>query len=128
MTLAAIAGLCISAAVICRIFDKTNREYGVFISAAAAVIITAVVVGLLSPLVDFIDSMFEKAGADSAYADILYKSLGVTYLTDTAAGICRDSGESGLAARTETAGRITLAVMALPLFSEIVSLTDKLLP
>ena len=61
MTLAAIAGLCISAAVICRIFDKTNREYGVFISAAAAVIITAAVVGLLSPLVDFIDSMFEKA-------------------------------------------------------------------
>ena len=50
MKLSAIAGLCISAAVICRIFDKTGREYGVMITTAAAVIITSLSVLALSPL------------------------------------------------------------------------------
>lgn len=127
MKLSAIAGLCISAAVICRIFDKTGREYGIMISAAAAVIITSVTVLALSPLVDFINGLYEKIGADSEYINILYKSVGVCFLTGLAAGICRDSGENALAVNVEAAGRVTLAVMALPLFERIAEIAAELI-
>ena len=127
MKIAAAAGLCISAAVICRIFDKTGREYGVMISAAAAAIITGASVLALSPVIAFINDLYEKTGADSQYINILYKSLGICYITEIAAGVCRDSGESALASQAETAGRVILAVMALPLFSEITKIIEELL-
>lgn len=127
MKLSAIAGLCISAAVICRIFDKTGREYGVMITTAAAVIITSLSVLALSPLVDFINTMYDKIGADEQYINILYKSVGICFLTGLAAGICRDSGENTLAVQAETAGRITLAVMALPLLEKIADIAAGLI-
>ncbi|MCI5751769.1 MAG: stage III sporulation AC/AD family protein [Oscillospiraceae bacterium] len=127
MKLSAIAGLCISAAVICRIFDKTGREYGVMITTAAAVIITSLSVLALSPLVEFINSLYERTGADEQYINILYKSVGVCFLTGLAAGICRDSGENTLAVQAETAGRITLAVMALPLLEKIADIAAGLI-
>lgn len=127
MKLSAIAGLCISAAVICRIFDKTGREYGVMISAAAAVIITSASVLALSPLIDFINGLYERIGADKEYINILYKSVGICFLTGLAAGICRDSGENALAVHAENAGRITLAVMSLPLFEKIADIAAELI-
>lgn len=127
MKLSAIAGLCISAAVICRIFDKTGREYGIMISAAAAVIITSLTVLALSPLVEFINDLYEKIGADREYINILYKSVGICFLTGLAAGICRDSGENALALNVEAAGRVTLAVMALPLFEKIAEIAAELI-
>lgn len=127
MKLSAIAGLCISAAVICRIFDKTGREYGVMITAAAAVIITSLSVLALSPLVDFINTLYGKIGADEQYINILYKSAGVCFLTGLAAGICRDSGENTLAVQAETAGRIAMAVMALPLLEKIADIAAGLI-
>lgn len=127
MKLSAIAGLCISAAVICRIFDKTGREYGIMISAAAAVIITSLTVLALSPLVEFINGLYEKIGADREYINILYKSVGICFLTGLAAGICRDSGENALALNVEAAGRVTLAVMALPLFEKIAEIAAELI-
>lgn len=126
MKLSAIAGLCISAAVICRIFDKTGREYGIMISTAAAVIITSLTVLALSPLVEFINDLYEKIGADREYINILYKSVGICFLTGLAAGICRDSGENALALNVEAAGRVTLAVMALPLFEKIAEIAAEL--
>lgn len=127
MKLSAIAGLCISAAVICRIFDKTGREYGVMITTAAAVIITSLSVLALSPLVDFINTLYDRIGADEQYINILYKSAGVCFLTGLAAGICRDSGENTLAVQAETAGRIAMAVMALPLLEKIADIAAGLI-
>lgn len=97
------------------------------ISAAAAVIITSLTVLALSPLVEFINGLYEKIGADREYINILYKSVGICFLTGLAAGICRDSGENALALNVEAAGRVTLAVMALPLFEKIAEIAAELI-
>ncbi|MBQ8569577.1 MAG: hypothetical protein IJ446_10215 [Oscillospiraceae bacterium] len=127
MKLAAIAGLCISASVICRIFDKTSGEYSVMISAAATAAVTAVSLAALMPVVDFINELYGKIGADEEYINILYKTLGICYLTSAASGVCRDSGESSLASAVEGGGRTAIAVMSLPLFKEIISVVENLL-
>ncbi len=127
MKIAAVSGFCIAAAVLCRIFDKTGREYGVMISAAAALMITAVSMTMLSPLVDFILAAFEKTGADEEYVNILFKSAGICYLTSLSSGICGDSGEKTLAQSVNMIGRITLAVTALPVFEDLSEIVTELL-
>ena len=45
--------------------------------------------------------------------------LGLAFLTETTAGICRDLGEAGLATRLEWCGRAEILLISLPTLEEV---------
>ena len=55
------------------------------------------------------------------YVLVLFKALGICYLTQFAADSCRDAGESALAVKAEIAGRIAVLLISLPLLSQVAS-------
>lgn len=114
-----MAGFCIAAAIICKITDKTGKEYTVMIVTISAVLITSVAISVLSPVIEFIMKCFEKTGVSDEYMNILFKSTGVCYISSLSSGVCRDSGENSLAAAVDTIGKITLAVISLPVFEKL---------
>lgn len=58
---------------------------------------------------------------------ILLKALGVAFLTETAASVCRDSGETGLATWVETAGKLEILLLSFPLIRTVMdTVTDML--
>lgn len=122
-----IAGACIFAAVMCRVFDSTAKEYGVLIKTALAVGIAAVVIGSLVPVIERIEDMYSRISADEAYLTIMLKALGICYLTQLAADICRDSGEGTLAVQSEMAGKTALLFISLPLFEKTAQLALELI-
>ena len=108
--LALIAGVCIFTAALCRVFDNGAKEYGVMVKTAAAVgIMWAVVMGVM-PVIERLEAIFDRSGADPFYFTI-----------------CRDSGEGALAVQAETAGRTALLVIALPLFEKAADLAAGLI-
>ncbi|MBQ4224880.1 MAG: hypothetical protein II664_01050 [Oscillospiraceae bacterium] len=127
LKIAAVMGLCISAAVLSGIFRHTDREYGLLISLAAVIAVAASSVAALYPVLRFIDTLYAKTGADEIYLTVLYRSVGICQLTSAASGICRDSGENAVAVQAELAGRIALAVNALPLLQKIADMVEELL-
>lgn len=114
--LIAVAGLCIVAAVLCRVYDGGAMEYGVLLKTAAVLAVLGAVASASMPIFSKIQELYAKTGGDSEYPAIMLKSVGICYLTRLAADICRDSGESALASSAEAAGKISLLVLALPLF------------
>ncbi|MDD7295461.1 MAG: stage III sporulation AC/AD family protein, partial [Oscillospiraceae bacterium] len=56
------------------------------------------------------------------YLEMLWKSIGICYLTGIAADLCRDSGESAMASVAELWGRITLLVLMLPMAKSLLEL------
>jgi stage III sporulation protein AD len=58
---------------------------------------------------------------------ILLKALGLAFLTEITAGICRDSGEAGLASWVEMAGKMEILLLALPLVREVLGAVSSLL-
>lgn len=125
--LALIAGVCIFAAAMCRLFDSGAKEYSVMIKTAAAAAIAAAVLNGIIPVIGRLENMYAATGGDSAYFTILLKSLGICFLTGLAADICRDSGESALAMQAETAGKTALLIIALPLFEQAADLASGLI-
>ena len=124
--LALIAGVCIFTAALCRVFDNGAKEYGVMVKTAAAVgIMWAVVMGVM-PVIERLEAIFDRSGADPFYFTVLLKGLGICFLTRLAGDICRDSGEGALAVQAETAGRTAL-VIALPLFEKAADLAAGLI-
>lgn len=123
-----ICGVCVFTAVICRLFDRTSPEYGVFIKIAAAVGITAVIAAAAVPVIGRITDLYASAGSSAGdYLTVLIRCLGISFITKLTADICRDSGESAMATQAETAGRILLLIMALPLYEQAAELCTSLI-
>jgi len=64
---------------------------------------------------------------EDSYISQLLKIGGISLLMDFAAQTCRDAGEDGLALKVETAGRVMLIGLSLPvmeaLLTQIMSLS-----
>lgn len=118
----AVAGICIIATVLCKIMDKYQKEYALFLSLIISVGIILLGFSWVSPLFSEIQNMFQMAGADSEYFKILLKSLGICYITQFACDICRDSGENAIATQLELAGKISLLILAMPLFKVLIGI------
>ncbi len=118
MDILKIAAVCVISAVLCTLFGD-RKEYAMYIKIAAVCLITVTVIIYISPAIDSINNIFLMADVKSEYITILFKAVGICYITQFACDICRDSGENALASQAELAGKAALVVLALPLIAEL---------
>ena len=85
---------------------------------AGTLILAAALIGAV-PVLDEIQELLSVSGLSNEYVVVLFKALGVCLLTQLAADACRDAGEQGLASKAEFAGKISMLVLALPLFRKV---------
>ncbi|MHC1694314.1 MAG: SpoIIIAC/SpoIIIAD family protein [Eubacteriales bacterium] len=126
MEVVSVAGAAIFASVVCLTLKAFKSEYALLAGAAAIVIILASAVAQALPVVQYLSNLADRAGI-SDYFKILVKAAGIAVLCSCAADICRGAGESGIASAVETAGRLSILVMSLPVLKSILSLGAELL-
>ncbi len=121
MNIVAIAGIAIIAAILAVMMKKYHQEYSIIISIAAGVFILVAIFADIGPAISQINTLLSATGLSAEYASILFKALGICFLTQFAADSCRDAGESALASKVELAGKIGIVILSLPLFESIAS-------
>lgn len=126
MKIISVAGICIVASAMCRLFANEGREYALYIRLAAAAAIMSMIIIFVSPIAETVRSIYDRAGAEEEYLTILFKALGICYVTQFACDVCRDSGENALASQAELAGKISLLILALPLFDSLADIVANL--
>ncbi|WOC33309.1 MULTISPECIES: SpoIIIAC/SpoIIIAD family protein [Caproicibacterium] len=127
MNVAGIAGAALIAAVFAALLRKSNGEYAMVLRIAAGVLIILEVLQAVVPALQQISALLQTAGVSGEYTGILLRTLGITFLTQFAADACRDAGESALASKVELAGRVSILVLALPLFAKVASIASALI-
>lgn len=119
MKIVSVAGICITAAVLCKLFSDSGKEYALYIKLAAAAAVMSMIIIFVSPIAETVRSIYSRAGADEEYLTVLFKALGICYITQFTCDVCKDSGENALATQAELAGKISLMIIALPLFESL---------
>ena len=76
----------------------------------------------------FAEGLAEKAGLDLAFMETVLKIIGITFITECVAALCRDAGESALAANLEMAGKLIILGLSLPLVSAFFEAVITVLP
>ncbi len=114
-----LCGFGLSAAILCVTVRQLRPESAVFVNIAAGVMILITAVKLLSPSVEVIGELAEKAGINGEFSEILLKALAISYITALSADVARDAGETALGSKLELAGRTSIAVLSLPVFTEL---------
>jgi stage III sporulation protein AD len=79
------------------------------------------------PVINEMTSFAAKANIRSDWASVLVKSVGICFVAQLGADVCRDAGESAIASKIETAGKLAILLTALPLFDKIASLAAELI-
>lgn len=121
MNVIGIAGLALVSAVIAVMLRRYNQEYAVVVSITAGVIILVQILANIVPAIRQINSLLTATQLPTEYGIILFKTLGICFLAQFAADSCRDAGESALASKVELAGKLSIVLLALPLFEKIAS-------
>lgn len=120
MNIAAFAGCAIVVCVLITVLKSQRQEFGVVASIGAGVLLLSVIVAELAPIVDDLTAMLRDSSAGT-YAGTVFKGLGICILSSTAADICRDSGQQTAASNVESAGRVAMLLLAMPLLADVLA-------
>ena len=113
-TLFAVAALCMTSVLLCKVLERYAREQAVMLTIGTA-------------LLTQIHQLFQVAGLPDTYIAVLWKALGICYVTQLAGDVCRDSREEALCSVVHMAGKIALMVQALPLIRGLMSMISEVL-
>ncbi|MTV49342.1 stage III sporulation protein AD [Heliobacillus mobilis] len=124
MEILQVVGVGIIATVLLVIVRKQRPELAVQLSIAAGIILFLFVLTKISAVIQVLEDLANKAQINRYYLTTLLKIVGVAYIAEFGAQICRDAGESTIATKVELAAKILVMVLALPI---IMALMDSLL-
>ncbi len=127
MDIVLICALSITACAVCKLLEKEAREFSFLITACVAVLIMLLIVTDLSDIADTIESLLRKISIDEEFSEILFKSIGICFLSTLACDLCKDCNENAMASNVKMFGRITVLLLAMPLYSSVISLIDEML-
>lgn len=127
MDIVAIVGAAIISAAISVLMKQYKPEYSVFISLVAGIIIFVLILNSILPVLNRIRTFFLNANLSNEYTVILFKALGVCFITQIACDTCKDAGESAIASKVEIAGKLAVLLISLPLFEAVLSLVSNLM-
>lgn len=126
MDIFTLAGIAVICALLCVIVRQYCPEAALGVGIAGGVLLMGAAALMLAPSVEALKELSRRAGLDNGFAQVLIKALAVCCITQLAADICRDAGESALASKLELAGRAAVAVISLPVFMELADIVAGL--
>lgn len=122
-----ICGFGVLAVVLCVVVRQIKPESALGISVAAGIVILGTVLSAVAPSIRAINELSESAGIDGNLVKILLKALAICYITTLCADCARDAGESALGSKVEIAGRAAIAVISLPVFTNLAEFVTGML-
>ena len=106
---------------------QLKPEMSLLLAIAGVVILTAFLISFASPLFDEITAIAQAGGVEPELVMIAVKAVGICMIIQTAASVCRDTGQTALAGNLELGGRLALLIVALPLFKRLLTLAMEMI-
>ncbi len=101
-------------------FKAVKPEYSTYIGLALGLLIFGYTVQQLRTMLSslaWMKVLFEETGG---YLSILIKVIGITYLCEFSAGICKDAGYGAIAEQIEVFGKLSVMFAGLPILLAVV--------
>ena len=122
-----VVGIGMIAAILALVVKQHRPELAIQISIVAALLIFLSIAPYFMGIVRMFEDLTDQLSVDVRFFDIVLKIIGVAYIAQLGAELCRDAGENAIASKIELAGKIILLVMAMPIVYSLISLITGLL-
>lgn len=123
-----VVGLGLLAAVLAVVLKNNKPEMAVFLSIAVGIIIFAAMLGKIGSVLEVLKDLSSRANLSMVYLGTILKIVGIAYIADFGAQICRDAGEGAVASKIEFAAKILVLVLAVPIVVAVLNSLIKVVP
>lgn len=100
-------------------FKSIKAEYGVYIGIVTGLLIFFYTLKNLSYFMEQLAAMKLLMQGEEGFLTILLKVVGITYICEFSAGICRDAGYGAVAGQIEIFGKIIVLMAGLPILTSV---------
>lgn len=115
MTVVTIAAAGIVAVILAVSLKGMKGEYGTYLVMAAGFFIFFYGVGKLETILETVKQIQSYIKINSVYLSTLVKMIGITYVAEFAAGICKDAGYGAMGSQIEIFGKLSVLAVSMPI-------------
>ncbi len=123
-----ISVIALAGTVLAVVLKEYRKEYSLYVGLATVVIILGMIINQLSAVFELFTEWQNELSYGEFYIPVVIKILGVAYIADFTAQICRDAGENSIGSKVELAGKVMVFYLALPIMTSIMELIKSILP
>lgn len=123
-----IVGLGLVTVVLAVVLRHNKPEMAMFLSISVGVIIFLVMLGKIGSILEVLKDLSARANLSMVYLGTILKIVGIAYIADFGAQICRDAGEGAVASKIEFASKILVLVLAVPIIVAVLNSLLKIVP
>lgn len=128
MEIVQVVGFGILAMVLSLILKEYRPELAIQLSIVAGVIMVLLVIGYVVNVVQVVTEISVDAGMNIVYLQSLLRIVGIAYLAEFGAQVCRDAGENSIAAKIDFAAKVIILVIAMPIILAVIESIMQLIP
>lgn len=123
-----IIGMGLAVTLLVLVIRQQRPELAVQLSLALAVTVFLLVIDKIALALNLLEDLAAKANVSQNYLNTVLKIIGIAYVTEFGAQVCRDAGEGAVAAKVEFAGKVCIIVMSIPVIALVLDTVVKLMP
>lgn len=120
-----ILGIIVSMLVV--FLKQVKPEFALLCLVVGSIIIIVFIVNHLTKIFSFFEHVVEKTGINHSLFVSMLKIVGLGYLVEFSASVCRDSGNSSIADKVVLAGKIMIFVVSMPIISNLFEMILELI-
>lgn len=128
MDIVGVVFLAITGLVLLIILRQSRPEMALVLSILLGILIFATAIPKIGMIVNALGSIAARADVGSLHLATLLKIVGVAYITEFGAQICRDAQEGAIASKVELAGKVIIMALSIPIVLVILDTVLQLLP
>lgn len=122
-----IAAIGVVAAVFAAWVKTVKPEYALWITLTAGVFLGLSAILKLEVIVEELHVLQAYFSGYGSYFKLLIKIIGITYLAEFSADLCKDAGANTLASQIELFGKLSILVLCMPIMTSLLETIDYFL-
>ena len=122
-----IAVIGVAAAILDAWIKTIKSEYALWVTLAAGLFLGFSAILKLETIVSELYFLQEYFSAYESYFKLLIKIIGITYLAEFSADLCKDAGANTLASQIELFGKLSILVLCMPIITSLLETIDYFL-
>lgn len=101
-------------------FKGQKPEYGAYMGLAVGILIFGYALRQVAAVTNQLERLQTYLGSAGSYLTILLKIIGITYICEFSADICKDAGYQAVAGQIEVLGKLSVMFAGLPVLFAVI--------
>lgn len=127
MGIVQIIGIGIVATILSLTVGKQDSTWSFYIRFATSLIVILFIISQLAGVFDTASDLGRRANVDTPYVTIVFKIIGIAYISEFGAGLCKDAGENSIASKIEFAGKVMILTTSAPVILALMDLITSMI-